>query len=233
MLKIKLIILCFMMMNTCFALNMDFDLQTSGNCFLKFQQPKYRPTENTNDGKQTIDNSGISFDVGITWNYLEKMSVRTKYRFKRKCSYSYPKSSTPFVFGPNTYWNKTESSSFTLEMLYRFDAIGIVIPYMGIGINLNHINNQSKDGHIHGGTGDTLYISDWWNYGNKNLIGLILPIGVYLPITNNFMLDLNINYTLLGFKKWNKEEVEDNTTDNQNLSGIYFNLGLCYKINFK
>ncbi|MFO7840765.1 MAG: hypothetical protein R6V04_06350 [bacterium] len=230
----KILIINIILLSIVLAINMDLDIQTSGNFFLKFQQPKYRPAEGTNAGKQTVDSNGLSFDIGLTWNFIDYMSFRTKYRFTRHRTYDYQTASTLYIYGANMYSNITNSSSITGEILYKI-YVGNISSYIGLGIDINHIELKYKTYFMNPSTEEIIYSNPPTGYrdmGYKNLVGLILPIGVYLPIAQNLILDLNMNCTVLGFKQWD-DNSENYTLKKQNLSGIYFNVGLIYNMKFK
>lgn len=200
-------------------------IQIGTNYFIKTQKIEYTAVDKSNrdrGGKLLYDNNGHSFQIGITYSITNHFSLVSEYRFPRTCSYSYPSTWTPWVWGPNTYWVKTESSSLRLGGCFRFNKSHFIQPYLGTGYELFRLKAWSRSGHIRGDSGELLYIDDDYYYrGLKFLNGLFLSAGIMNRIKNNLFISLSISYTFIKLEEWKSYRDAD-----QNLSGFYFHMSL-------
>jgi len=197
-----------------------FGIEFGGNCFRKTERVGFK------GGKYCLDNDGFSYQLGVVYYLNERFSVTFKYRTPRKCEYHYPSTPTPFVYGPNTYWTRTEASSWITSFRVHFKDFLFFKPYVGFGIDFFKVKAGIRDGHIHPETGEILYIypEDGYRYiGSKNVIGLMIPVGVTVPILERVLIDFGLNYTFMKIKDWG---TKDDRADNQNLSGFYIYLNL-------
>jgi len=210
-----------------------FGIQFGINYFRKIQQIKYTPVDENNrnkGGKLLFDSNGHSFQFGIVYSITNYFSLVSEYRFPRKCSYSYPSVWTPWVWGPNTYWVKTESSSWRLGGRFRFHKLLFTRPYLGIGYELVRLRAWSRSGHIRGDTGEVLYISpDPGHYHGFNLNGFFISADIQSNIYNNLFVNFSCSYifTKLNLKQ---KEFQIIRYANQNLSGFYIRLDLILMI---
>lgn len=230
-LKISYILLLLFLLsssNTVFAQNKHLGFQLGTNYFRKTERigfKVYNNNQNT-EGKYCFDNDGFSYQLGIIYYLNECFSVMIKYRTPRKCSYHYPATLTPFVYGPNTYWTKTEASSWIAASCFHFKKLLFSKPFAGLGIDYYKIKAYNRTGHIHPETGKILYIFPDSNYdylGKNNSIGFLLMIGTSVSLSEKVILDFGGNYSFTKIKNWCREYDRAN---NQNMSGFYLNMNL-------
>jgi len=205
-----------------------FGIEFGGNYFRKTDRVGFKVYKGDRylPGKYCLDNDGFSYQMGVVYYLNERFSVTFKYRTPRKCEYHYPSTPTPFVYGPNTYWTRTEASSWITSFRVHFKDFLFFKPYVGFGIDFFKVKAGIRDGHIHPETGEILYIypEDGYRYiGSKNVIGLMIPVGVTVPILERVLIDFGLNYTFMKIKDWG---TKDDRADNQNLSGFYIYLNL-------
>jgi len=204
-----------------------FGIEFGGNYFRKTDRVGFKVYKGDRylPGKYCLDNDGFSYQLGVVYYLNERFSIMFKYRTPRKCEYHYPSAPTPDVWGPNTYWTRTEASSWIASFRVHFEDFLFFKPYVGFGIDFFKVKAGIREGHIRQ-TGEILYIypEDGYRYiGSKNVIGLMIPLGVTVPILERVLIDFGLNYTFMKIKDWG---TKDDRADNQNLSGfyIYFDL---------
>lgn len=214
------------------AVNKHFGIQLGANYFRKAERIGYKIYKNNQDteGKFVFDNDGYSYQLGIVYFFNDYLSILAQYRAPRKSSYHYPATWTPFVYGVNTYWTKTEASSWIATCRFHFKKVLFIKPYAGLGIDYYKIKAYNRAGHIDPNTGEILYIFPENNYeylGCKNIIGFLLPLGITVSLSEKAMLDFSGNYTFIKLKNWGEKY---DRADNQNMSGFYLNLNLVFLI---
>ena len=222
------ILILLMFTNNVLASEKNIGLLVGVNYFKKNQIIKYTPIDINNSdkgGKLLYDNSGLSFNIGIKYFITNHMGLFSEYRSSRKSSYSYPKTWTPWVWGTNTYWVKTNSSSIRLGLILKVFKLYSTYPSLITGYEYVKLEAWSREGHIRGDTGTILYTypkyPNFYYHGVKFLNGYFLATSIQRKVYNNIYIDLAGSYTITYMKKW-----KSYNDVNQDLSGFYISLNL-------
>jgi hypothetical protein len=205
-----------------FAWQNKFGAYIGGNYFFKYQEPKFVVyLEGTGQGKIILDDDGFSAQVGLVYSFLSSARLNLEYQTNRSCAYSYPATSTPLVYGPNTYWVKSRVSGFSLGLQYfpvqksRFGAcVGGKFNYTRVEghIRYGFINSHNEILYFHPKTG-------YFEMGHMMVPGYSLSVGLETKISRSFSLLLSAEKYWGNIDAW-MGGMRDVTVDHQRLDGF-------------
>lgn len=228
-LVLSLIVIILFSTQVLTAVDKHFGIFAGGNYFAKSERPGFKVYDNNpyGYGHFIIDDNGFSFHAGIIGYINDKFSIEAKYRFPRFTSYVYAATITPYVYGPNTYFTESMTTSWTAAIRFHLNKINIFEPYIGLGLDLFRVEAYHSVGFIHPVTYVISYIFPEDYLGVKNILGVMIPFGTTISISKRFLIDVNMNYTIMRLPEWSEEFY---LADDQNFGGFYINLNLVYKV---
>ena len=219
----------FLATNALFANTIYLGVFAGGNYFAKTERPGFKLYNNNpyGYGAYIVDDNGFSAHAGLRISIGERWSIEATYRFPRFSSYVYAATITPYVYGPNTYFTESMSTSWTLAAKFYLDKVNKFSPFLGFGLDLARVEAYHTVGFIHPETFIISYIYPEDHLGVRHALGVFVPFGTDFSITDHFLLNASINYTLMQIPVWGDDFP---MADDQNLSGFYFNVNLVYNI---
>ncbi len=161
------------------------------------------------------------------------MDFRSNTGGKRTCEFDYPKTFTPYVYGPNTYWIKSHSSSWNFGVSADFVKFHKFSLNAGVGISHTKIEGFFRDGFVHPTSHKLIYISPEEGYsscGSKKIYHPLFTLGVDYNIFKKFTIGTAVKYSSGEIKQWKWGGDYNKHLFDQQLYGMYYMVNLVYWI---
>jgi opacity protein-like surface antigen len=220
------------------ASDLSFGIFIGVNEFRTEPQEYYGPWDlyENHLGHYYFDESGSTFQAGVQMLFGDHIGLRLQYRTPRQgISYFFSTDYPGYPSEENLRHItvvRSYLSSISSEIRYYFIPDMDLSPYFGIGIDLSILNVDEHEINSITYWYPWLSIPDKYftHLGTKILGGLILPAGVLINLSDHIKIDLGLNYTFMRINQW------DHVTDvpvEQDMGGLYLNIGLMYNFSLK